>query len=118
MQEVYALPFNAHTECYIYTFTVKMYAFPKPLVMFRKILSGIKKKNTIAYIIPQLCLIFLLLQAKLCMHKPLHYPQAGIERDPQNCLHNNFWVIRKSCRWVSRVKYFTHFLELEQSHEV
>ncbi|KAK2556962.1 hypothetical protein P5673_020791 [Acropora cervicornis] len=30
--------------------------------------------------------------------------QARIERDPQNCLRDNFWVIRKSCRWgyVSR----------------
>ena len=44
MPEVYALPFNAHTEFYIYTFTVKIYAFPKPLVMFRKILSSIKKR--------------------------------------------------------------------------
>ena len=44
MPEVYAIPYNAHTECYMYTLTVKIYAFPKPLVMFRKILSGIKKR--------------------------------------------------------------------------
>ena len=34
MPQVYALPYNAHTEHYIYTFTVKIYAFPEAFVMF------------------------------------------------------------------------------------
>ena len=44
MPQVYALPYNAHIERYIYTFTFKIYAGPNVFVMFRKILSGTSKR--------------------------------------------------------------------------
>ena len=120
MQQVYALPYNAHTERYIYTFTFKLYAGPIAFVMFRKILSGTSKR--IQYFIQYLSFVSSSFCCKLnyaCTSLYIILHQARIERDPQNCLRDNFWVIRKSCRWgcVSKVKYFTHLL-LEQSHKV
>ena len=44
MPQVYALPYNAHNERYIFTFTFKIYAGPNAYVMFRKILSGTSKR--------------------------------------------------------------------------
>ena len=113
MPQAYELPYNAHTECYIYTFTFKIYAGPNAFLVFRKILSGTSKR--IQYLIQYLNFVSHSFCCKLncaCTSLYIILHQARIERDPQNCLRDNFWVIRKSCRWgcVRRVKYFTHLL--------
>ena len=84
---------NAYTELYIYSF-IHLYVRVQMRLLY---------------------LIFLLWQAKLC----LHYSSSSTHRArPAKLFAWQLLGYRKSCRLgcVSWVKYFTHLLSLEQSH--